>query len=1119
MADASGASELAAHLADTAARTTQADPQTGIDRRQEDWYKDAIIYQLHVKAFQDASSDGIGDFNGLMQRLDYIQDLGVNAIWLLPFYPSPLRDDGYDIADYRNVNESYGNLLGFQVFLEEAHRRGIRVITELVINHTSDLHPWFQTARKAPPGSPERDFYVWSEDDEKYQGTRIIFLDTESSNWTWDPVAQAYFWHRFYSHQPDLNFDNPEVFREVVEVMRYWLDMGVDGLRLDAVPYLCEREGTNNENLPETHDVLKQIRKQVDAHYPDRMLLAEANQWPEDTRPYFGEGDEAHMAFHFPLMPRMYMALAQEDRHPITDILRQTPDIPDNCQWALFLRNHDELTLEMVTDDERDYLWSTYATDKRARINLGIRRRLAPLLDNDRRKIELMNALLLSMPGTPVIYYGDELGMGDNYYLGDRDGVRTPMQWSDDRNGGFSRADPQRLYLPPIMDPIFGYQAINVEAQQRDPSSLLNWMKRIISVRKHHHAFGRGELTFLYPHNRKILAYLREHEGESLLCIFNLARSAQAVELDLSAHRSTVPVELTGNSAFPSIGELPYMLTLPAYGFYWFALDRETEQPHWRIAPVETTLEFVTVVMTNGWQSILEGRERNNLERNCLPDFLPRQRWFGAKNARIKTVEIVPLTSLSDGSDVYPLNTISVELSTGETHSYFLPFAAKWGGGQLQAGSATLGSAMAKLRHGSRIGALVDASSDEGFVRALVGAIHRSDALDTPGGKLHFEPITAFEAIDPEATVRSVGAEQSNVSLIVDERLLVKIYRRQRDGVQPEVEIANFLSEVAHYENTPHLRGIVESRPDEGEPAVLAALFDYVPNQGDCWNVIVDGLERSLEELSLVSLEDEEDADDAELPNVFPINLAGKLGQRTAEMHRAFAIDTTDPAFARERVTKKDLKAWVEAARTQAERAFLVLDQAAAEADDPTKEAIDRLRDAKGEIDRRFSDLAKTPAAGAKTRTHGDYHLGQVLVAQDDVVIIDFEGEPGRPLAERREKTSPLRDLAGMLRSIDYASFAALDRLAAHLPELPERTIAAAESWRKRSSDELLQIYRATAEGMPSLPADEKAARKQLEIFLLEKAFYEISYEAANRPTWLSIPIRGVLDLISQERS
>ena len=588
------------------------------------WYKDAVIYQLHLKSFFDANNDGVGDFAGLIGKLDYIADLGVTAIWLLPFYPSPRRDDGYDIADYRGVHPEYGTLADVRRLVHAAHERGLRVITELVINHTSDQHLWFQRARAARPGSWARDFYVWSDNDQRYAGTRIIFLDTEKSNWTWDAEAGAYYWHRFYAHQPDLNFDNPRVMREVLSIMRFWLDLGIDGLRLDAVPYLVEREGTNNENLPETHAILRRIRAEMDAHAPGRMLLAEANQWPEDAQQYFGAGDECHMAFHFPLMPRMYMAIAREDRFPITDIMRQTPEIPGPCQWAIFLRNHDELTLEMVTDNERDYLWETYAADRRARLNLGIRRRLAPLLQRDRRRIELMNGLLLSMPGTPVIYYGDEIGMGDNIHLGDRDGVRTPMQWSIDRNGGFSRADPAALVLPPIMDPVYGFQALNVEAQAADPHSLLNWMRRMLSVRKRFSAFGRGTLRFLYPGNRKVLAYLRElPEGgadETVLCVCNLSRAAQAVELDLSAFAGRVPVDMVGGSVFPPIGQLTYLLTLPPYGFFWFMLAAEAQMPAWHTPSPEPLPDFVTIVTRDGVQEIVQ-HGRGVLEGEALPAY------------------------------------------------------------------------------------------------------------------------------------------------------------------------------------------------------------------------------------------------------------------------------------------------------------------------------------------------------------------------------------------------------------------------------------------------------------------------------------------------------------------
>src|SRR5215472_4461001 len=604
------------------------------------WYKDAIIYQLHVKSFFDGNSDGIGDFAGLISKLDYIAELGINTIWLLPFYPSPLLDDGYDISDYRNVHGDYGTLGDFRHFIRQAHVRGIRVITELVVNHTSDRHPWFQRARRAKAGSPWRNYYVWSENDQKYAGTRVIFVDSERSNWAWDQEVSAYYWHRFYSHQPDLNFDNPQVLKSVMSVMRFWLHLGVDGLRLDAVPYLVEREGTTNVNLPETHAILKRFRAEVDQAFPGRMLLAEVNQWPEDTKDYFGDGDECHMAFHFPLMPRMYMAIAREDRFPISDIMRQTPPIPETCQWAVFLRNHDELTLEMVTDTERDYLWQTYASDRRARLNLGIRRRLAPLLERDRRRIELMNSLLLSMPGTPVIYYGDEIGMGDNIHLGDRNGVRTPMQWSPDRNGGFSRADPAALALPTIMDSLYGYEIVNVEAQSRDPHSLLHWMRRMLAIRRAHPAFGRGVLRFLYPKNRKILAYLREHDSETILCVANVSRSPQAVELDLSEFAGRVPIELNGGSLFPPIGTLTYLLTLPPFGFYWFVLAKESESPSWHTPAPEPMPEYVTVVVREGLANALRQSGAALLERDVLPAYLPKRRWFAAKDQKLEQARI-----------------------------------------------------------------------------------------------------------------------------------------------------------------------------------------------------------------------------------------------------------------------------------------------------------------------------------------------------------------------------------------------------------------------------------------------------------------------------------------------
>ena len=1081
-----------------------------IDRSQRDWYKDAIIYQLHVKAFADSNGDGIGDFNGLMQRLDYVESLGVNVIWVLPFYPSPLRDDGYDISDYRSINPAYGDMRAFRRFIAEAHRRGIRVVTELVINHTSDEHPWFQKARRAKPGSAARNFYVWSDTDERYLGTRVIFVDTEKSNWTWDPEAHAFFWHRFYSHQPDLNFDNPRVVEEVTRIMRYWLEMGIDGLRLDAIPYLVEREGTNNENLPETHAVLKTIRAVLDEEFPDRMLLAEANQWPEDTRPYFGEGDECHMAFHFPLMPRMYMAVAQEDRHPITDIIRQTPDIPENCQWAIFLRNHDELTLEMVTAEERDYLWRTYASDSRARINLGIRRRLAPLMDNDRRKIELMNALLLSMPGTPVIYYGDELGMGDNYYLGDRDGVRTPMQWSADRNGGFSRANPQQLYLPPIMDPVYGFQAVNVEAQQNEASSLLNWMRQMVGVRKQHPSFGRGSLTFLYPSNRKILAYIRAHEGERILCVANLSRQAQAVEIDLSEHRGAVPIELTGGAPFPPIGELPYLLTLPAYGFFWFLLEDEADAPLWHAHTPDPLPEFVTLTAKGGRiDHALEGRELKTLEREVLPDYLARQRWFAGKGGKVIEAGVDALGSLE--GEPNKLLIVTAETDDGPQR-YFVPVTILWGEQNLTFGAPKLSYTMARARYGPVLGALIDGSHDERFIGDLIRTMRDGGEMAADGGRIVFAGTERFRSLDVTGEIRSVGVEQSNVSVIIGDTATLKVYKRLNEGEQPEIEVARFLTEEARFPNTPAYLGSAEYVPDKGPPSALAAAFDFVRNQGDAWGVTIDALERDLEEYGLLPHDETGGLTVPEPGFGHPLDLALLLGRRTAELHAALAVPTRNAAFKAEAIKARDIMRWTNGAIKEARRALSALDKLVGLSEELRADVAALLAVKEVLLDR-LSAMRDLPASGLKTRIHGDFHLGQVLVVQDDVMVIDFEGEPQRGLAERRQKSSGLRDVAGMLRSFDYVAWSALDRIRTRTGALAPRVADRAFAWRDRAGAAFLDAYWPMAENVGIAP-DEETRGGLLDLFTIQKALYELGYESHNRPTWLPIPVRGLLSMI-----
>jgi maltose alpha-D-glucosyltransferase / alpha-amylase len=1084
------------------------------------WHRDAVIYQLHVKAWFDSNDDGIGDFRGLASRLDYIKDLGVNTLWLLPFYPSPQKDDGYDVAGFHDVHPHYGTIEDFRTFMKEADRRGLKVITELVVNHTSDQHPWFQAARKAPKGSPERDFYVWSDTPERYLGTRIIFTDTETSNWTWDPVAGAYFWHRFFSHQPDLNFDNPQVLQGVFHTMRFWMDMGVDGFRLDAVPYLVEREGTTNENLPETHAVIKQLRAQLDAAYRNKILLAEANQWPEDVREYFGEGDECHMAYHFPLMPRIYMAIAQEDRHPVVDIMQQTPDIPDPCQWAIFLRNHDELTLEMVTSKERDYMYSMYAADPRARINLGIRRRLAPLMENDPDRIKLMNSMLLSMPGSPILYYGDEMGMGDNIYLGDRNGVRTPMQWSPDRNAGFSRADPQRLYLPPIMDPIYGHQAVNVEAQQRDPFSLLNWTKRILAVRKTSHAFGRGKLTFLRPGNRKILAYLREYGDDAILCVANLSRSAQPVELNLARFKGRVPVELMGRSSFPPIGELPYLLTLTAYGFYWFRLDAAAPPPSWHEERM-TREDVAVVVLFDGWLSFFRDRvvpwrigmadkTRAQLETQVLPDFLAAQRWYAGKGEKAARARLSEHSLWQADGQNWLLALVDVD--GDDPARYFVPMVLAWEDTEEERLKNLAAGTLAKVRQQARVGVLADAFADEPFTRAVVRGIGSGLEVTSSGGRLRFRPTRAYaDLVGPdlaELPVRRPQAVSSNTTVTLGSRLLLKGYRRLRSGTQPELEIGRYLTEVARFPNAVPLAGHVEHVAPDGTVTTLALLQAYVSNQGDGWTYTQNYLGRYLE-----TRPEGEPVTAADTHGAY-LALVAILATRTAELHRAFTLGTGDPAFDPEPATAQDFAAWKARVRDDARATVQLLERRLPELTGAVAEAAQGLVARAAELMEIVESAALPRGAMLKTRHHGDYHLGQVLLHENDFVIIDFEGEPERPVTERRAKHSPLRDVAGMLRSFDYAQWSAL-RTAAKSAEEYARLLPLAAAWQAESRRAFLAAYAAGVTDSGLYGSFDDAAGL-LRLFELEKALYELRYEINNRPDWIHVPLAGIRALAAR---
>jgi maltose alpha-D-glucosyltransferase/alpha-amylase len=1081
------------------------------------WYRDAVIYQLNVKAFFDTNADGMGDFKGVTAKLDYVKDLGVNTIWLMPFYPSPLRDDGYDISEYEDVHPQYGTLADFCEMLAQAHQRDLRVITELVINHTSSAHPWFQAARRAAPGSPERDFYVWSDTDQRYLGTRIIFSDTETSNWTWDPVAKAYYWHRFFSHQPDLNFDNPTVLEAIFKAMRFWLDLGVDGFRLDAIPYLIERDGTSNENLPETHAVIKQLRAAMDAQYKNRFLLAEANMWPEDVREYFGDGDECHMAYHFPLMPRMYMAIAQEDRHPIIEIMQQTPEIPEGCQWAIFLRNHDELTLEMVTSKERDYMYLMYASDLGARINLGIRRRLAPLMENDPDRIKLMNGMLLSMPGSPIIYYGDELGMGDNMFVGDRNGVRTPMQWSPDRNAGFSRADPQRLYMQPIMDAMYGYEALNVEAQTRDSSSLLNWTRRMLAVRKTSRAFGRGQRVFLNPGNRKILAYLSDYEDDTLLAVFNLSRAAQPVELDLRAYKGRVPVEMLGRTSFPPISELPYFLTLPSFGFYWFRLATDADIPSWHQEGVALQ-DRPTLVLFDGWTSFfrdqvmpwrigLAERMCTQFETDTLPRHIEIQRWYASKGTVIERARLVDHAVWIEGEFSWMLPILQLD-GIAEESTYFMPLALAWEDHDEERIASLTPAALAKVRQQANVGLMGDAFYDPAFCRALVQSIGAGKEIPTAAGRLLLKPTAAFASLAIDTATMQVShpsALSSNTVVVLNETLFLKGYRRLREGRNPELEMGRFLTDVVHFANCVPVLGALEYVMNDGKVMTLALVQAYVAHQGDGWDYTLRYLERFLEEQRTAV---------GPVPTAAAAHggflaLAATLGQRTAELHVALARRTGDPAFDPEPISASDIATFKTRATHEAQATLSLLQErlaqlpAAAQGD---AQAVLARREA---LQAQLATGKASSLGRIKTRTHGDYHLGQVLVTSNDFVIIDFEGEPTRSFDERRTKEPPLRDVAGMLRSFNYARWSALKRVAQNADEL-DRLAPAVHEWERATREAFLGAYGNTT-ALSELGIDIDMA--VLDLFELEKALYELRYEINHRIDWVQVPLLGILAL------
>jgi maltose alpha-D-glucosyltransferase/alpha-amylase len=1100
------------------------------------WYKDAIIYELHVRAFRDTSGDGSGDFRGLLERMDYLADLGVTALWLLPFYPSPLRDDGYDIADYTDINPVYGTLADFKAVLREAHRRKMRVITEMVVNHTSDKHPWFQRARHAAPGSAWRDFYVWNDSPHKYGEARIIFTDFESSNWTWDSEAKAFYWHRFFSHQPDLNFDNPAVPRAIGEVLDFWLNLGIDGMRLDAVPYLYEREGTSCENLPETHDFLKALRKHVDERFAHRMLLAEANQWPEEAASYFGSGDECHMAFHFPLMPRLFMAIRMEDRFPIIDILQQTPAIPDNSQWALFLRNHDELTLEMVTAEDRDYMYRVYAQDAVARINLGIRRRLAPLLENHRGKIELMKGLLFSLPGTPVIYYGDEIGMGDNVFLGDRNGVRTPMQWSPERNAGFSTANPQRLYLPVVIDPEYHYQTVNVEAQQNNPHSLLWWMKRIIALRKQHQAFGRGSLEFLYPENHKVLVFLRRYQAEQILVVANLSRNVQCVEVDLGAFKACVPVEMFGRSALPVISERPYQLTLGPYAFYWLLLKPAVV--HRPAAQLGSALPALQV--SDLWQNVFTGPTAGKLE-NALLAFLQTQTWFTGKGGSAVAVHVrdnIPI----DHGDAW-IMLVQVDYAQGESKQFVLPI-----GFRKDTPTSSDGSAQPPpddKHHIARLtitgepdtpdqtGILFDALASKTFAASLFHAFTRHKRFRGAGGELLAQTTSAYHRLRDFATSR-LDAEllkggRSNTALAYGDQLVLKVYRWVEEGTHCEVEVAQALMDKAKFPHVAPLAGTLTYFATHGSPMTWASLAKFVPNEGDAWKLTQDAVRRFFEMVltrhdqrpdAVVPVEGFVELAARELP-AMPLEWLGSyletarlMGRRTAELHLAMS-NVDDAAFRPEPFTPINQRSTYQSARNWVFRNGQLLRRAIHDLPADTQANAQMVLGREADIIQHLRAILDRRIVAQRIRCHGDLSLHSLLYTGKDFCVIDFEGEVLRPLSTRRNKRLALRDLAGWLHSMHLAVLSVLRDRQVRQEDRPilQRW---ANFWHCWISVAYLKEYLAVAGTRPFLPKAPADFQLVLDYNLLCRAIHEIRYHLLNDCEHIGLPLESLVQLLNE---
>lgn len=1089
------------------------------------WYKDAIIYELSVRSFYDSNGDGIGDFQGLIQKLDYLEDLGINTIWLLPFYPSPLKDDGYDVTDHTDIHPDYGTLADFKLFLKEAHGRGIRIITELILNHTSDQHAWFKKAKKSKANSRLRDYFVWSDTPDKYKEARVLFAEETGTNWSWDNEAKAYFWHRFHPYQPELNFENPEVQMEMMKVVDFWLKLGVDGFRLSSIAFLFEEEGTNCENLPKTHAFLKRLRAHIDRHYKSRILLAEANLWPEDAATYFGtKNDECHMNFYFPLMPRLFLGLRTEDSYPIVDIMEQTPALSDASQWALFLRNHDELGLDMVTDEEKDYLFKAYATDTNAKYNIGIRRRLAPMLGNDRRKIELLYTLLFSLPGTPIIYYGDEIGMGDNVYLGDRFGVRTPMQWNMNSNAGFSNANPQRLYLPVITDPVYRYESVNVAAQEENTSSLIWWMKHVIAMRKRLNVFGRGTMKFIESTNAKVLCFERRFDKQTIIVVANLSQFSQYTTLKLHNFKESDITEVFSQNRFSNVGKGEYSLTIGPYGYYWLQVDAVEKI---KIGDISEDLFFHKTDIS--WERLLTNyNEVRVLERKVLPLFMRKCRWFGGKAKVVTKVSLAKVIPIKIEGITYYFTVVEVSYAQRLPELYFIPVGFASSDSVVDKVEYTPQSVLCRMEIQGKAGFMVDASYDRTFRDFLFTSMEKNHRVKNEEGVLEFNS-SVFAKIDIRKGVESkiLKSDQSNTAIIYNDQYFCKFYRRIEMEINPDLEMLRFLSEHTSFTNSPRYAGSIEFKDTTGNVMVFGLMQEKVENQGEAWGMAVDSVGRFFERVmtkaknekvpkllnkAAIRFEESPELIQEFIGRGFYERVV-RLGQRTAEMHLALASDATDPSFAPEPFTANYQRAMYSSLRKLVRDRFNLLENSLHKLDNETQELAKKVLGLEKIILESFKDVYEVRINAIKTRAHGDFHLGQVLFTGKDFIIIDFEGEPGFSFSERRLKKNPLKDVAGMMRSFHYAAFGKILLNENYRARDVDFLETWAEQWQHYVSRYYLGAYMERM-GMGTVLSSEYDTL--VRVFLLEKAIYELGYELNGRPDWTKIPLRGIDYLIGR---